>query len=111
MVVGVALRTKPISVSDPATQRALEDIRRNAAEPGVFAGARVLKDVQLVSGTTLKLSHGLGRRLSGWIIVSIDRGAALSFIHDEQREHSELTDRFLFLRAEGISPKVNVLVF
>lgn len=76
----------------------------------LFNGARLIEDVTCTAGESTKIAHGLGRRLRGYIIVRINSGAALAYLHDEQTEHTD-TDKHLYLRAEGFSPTLSLLVF
>jgi hypothetical protein len=107
----VSVLSKTAAVDDVATNKAIGDLRRVLdGRRGPLDGSRLLEDVELTSGVTTRIPHGLGRRLRGWLVVRIDGGAALGFVYDEQSSHTD-TDRFLYLRAEGYSPTVSLLVF
>lgn len=87
--------------------------RQNEAINGlldVFNGARPIDSVSCEAGVTKKIAHGLGRRLRGYLITRIDSGDAAAYHLDEQDQHSD-TDQFLYLRFEGLSPTISLLVF
>jgi hypothetical protein len=104
-------RLKPTRVKDPTTARALRSVADLMPNVSVFDGCRLIEGVELESGVTKRIAHGLGRRLRGWLVVRIDSGTALGFMYDEQADNASLSDTFLFLRAEGYSPTISLLVF
>jgi hypothetical protein len=101
---------KGISSGDAATDKALDEIRGAIPDLEALDGLRLLENVQLTSGVTARVPHGLGRKPRGWLVVRTDSGAALGYIYDEQRTQAK-TDVYLYLRAEGYSPLVSLLVF
>lgn len=101
---------RPSAVADSKTNKALSDIRAAVADHAALDGVRLIADVQLTSGETKRIAHGLGRKLRGWIVVRTSEGNTSAYLHDEQREHPD-TDVYLHLRAEGYSPVVSLLVF
>lgn len=108
---GASVLSKSPSSGDNGVDKAVGELRRvidGMRSP--LSGARILEDVELTSGTTARIPHGLGRRLRGWIVVRTNEGATLGSLHDEQADHTD-TAKFLYLRAEGYSPTVSLLVF
>jgi hypothetical protein len=104
-------RLKPVRTKDATTTRALRSVADQMPDVSVFDGCRLVESVALESGVTKRIPHGLGRRLRGWLIVRIDSGAALGYVYDEQSTNASTSDTFLYLRAEGYSPTVSLLVF
>lgn len=107
----MALSTKPTDVADPATARAIEDIRKLAVGRGLLTGAVEVANVQLSTTAVVRVPHKLGRKVRGWFIsrVTSDPGAAFS-VWDELSQNSD-TEKFLYLRAVGGAPVVTLVVF
>lgn len=101
---------KGTTVDDQKTQKALDEIRTALPPASVLDGARLLEDIQFTAGVTRRVVHGLKRKPRGYLVVRIDRGAAMAYFYDEQRSHTD-TDVYLYLRFEGISPIASILVF
>ena len=96
---------------DPELQRQLVSLTDGLnALIAVFNGARFIEDVTCRAGVTTRIAHGLGRRLRGYVIIRKDSSDAAGHEHDEQSRHSD-TDQFLYLRFEGYSPTISLLVF
>lgn len=102
-------RVTPVQVDDPQVAKAIDAVR-SAILPNIFSDARALEDVQFTSGVTKRLAHGLGRKPQGYMIARIDRGAAMAYHYDEQRQHAD-TSIYLYLRFEGISPIATIVVW
>lgn len=101
---------RPTQPDDPKTSKALDEIRASLPDHAVLDGIRLISGVSLTAGSTKRIAHGLGRKLSGWIQVRINTGAAAGYIYDQQSTHDD-TDTYLYLRAEGFSPTISLLVF
>lgn len=97
-----------VSAGDPAVDKAIQVATAAPASP--LDGIRLVENVVLVDGVTKRISHGLRRKLRGWIVVRTSTSDALAALHDEQATHSD-TDVYLYLRANGYSPTVSLLVF
>jgi hypothetical protein len=93
-----------------AVDKAIASVHAAIPTLSVFDGARLLADVPLVSGVTKRIPHGLGRKLRGYLVVRTSTGAALGYLCDEQSTHTD-TATYLYLRAEGYSPTVSLIVF
>tara|TARA_R110001583_G_scaffold139366_3_gene291537 strand:- start:1595 stop:1912 length:318 start_codon:yes stop_codon:yes gene_type:complete len=88
-----------VSTNDSTLSRIQERIE-DAFVPVLSASilnGKIIKDVNLASGTTAKISHGLGRNLSGWIVVGKN---AAQHVYDLQSSN-ENKDKFLHLTAGG----------
>lgn len=110
MAGGRIVGRRPVAVKDAATEQAITAVRDSITDVSVLEGIRQIDDVQLTSGQTKRIAHGLGRKLRGWIVVRTNTAAALGYIYDEQSTAAD-TDVYLRLRAEGFSPKISLLVF
>ena len=103
---------RPIVTDDVKTNKALDEIRDGIPDLGVIDGLRLIENVQLTAGTTKVIPHGLGRKLRGWIVVRINLGANNGYLYDLQNSStSHAPEKYLYLRAEGYSPKISLLVF
>lgn len=103
-------KPKFVSSGDSAVDKAIQVVHGGLSDLSVFDGARLLPDIQLTAGTTTRVPHGLRRKLRGWLIVRNNSGSTLGYVHDEQSSNSD-TQKYLYLRCEGYSPVVSVLVF
>lgn len=94
----------------PDVSQALDDLRSAVPDLGFLSGARLIEGVQLTAGSTTAVLHGLNRPLKGWLVARTNTNAAAGYLYDEQDSHPD-TNKFLYLRAEGYSPKINLVVF
>ena len=97
-----------VSTSDETLSRIqerIEDAFLPVSNASIIDG-KIIKDVELASGTTKVLSHQLGRNLNGWIVVSKN---AAQHVYDVQSSNDNL-DKFLYLTASG-TVTVNLWVF
>lgn len=101
---------RPTRTGKPDVDRAIDEVMAAMPPKTVLSGARLIENLRLASGQTHRIAHGLGRKLQGWLIVRNDSGNAAGYIYDEQSAHAD-TDRFLYLRVEGYTPTVTLLVF
>lgn len=102
------MRRKFVSAGSPATDKAI--LASREAPIAALDGIRLIEGVALVDGTTKRIAHGLGRKLRGWLVVRTSTGDALGCMYDEQTTHTD-TDVYLYLRTDGYSPTVSLLVF
>ena len=77
-------------------QERVEDALVPVLSSSILDG-KIINDVDLASGSTTIVSHGLGRVLSGWIVVSKN---AAQHVYDVQSSNNN-KDRFLHLTAGG----------
>jgi hypothetical protein len=103
-------RFKIPMTNHPPTDKALMAIQGALTGVQVLDGVRLIESVVLTGGETKVIPHGLGRKLRGYLVVKSSAGAALGYLYDEQASHSD-TATYLYLRAEGYSPTVSLLVF
>lgn len=86
-------------------------VRRLYNAVGVFDGARLRKDVVLVDGVTQRIAHGLGKPIQGYIVVGIRNNAAAGYLSDEHDGRHGDTSKFMYIRADGFAPTVDLVVF
>lgn len=87
-------------------------LRRIETSPtNVFSGARLLRAVTLTNGVTKRFAHGLGRQIQGYLVVGIRNNAAACYLDDEHDNRHTDTDTFAYIRADGASPTVDLVVF
>lgn len=105
------LNTRPDGIDDPTISRALDDIRKRAVEAGLLQNAVEVLDVQLSTSDVVRVAHKLGRKVRGYFIsrVRSTPGAAFS-VFDELSQNTD-TDRYLYLRAVGAAPRVDLVVY
>lgn len=64
-----------------------------------------------MDGVTQRIAHGLGRQLRGYVVVGIRNNAAAGYIEDEHDGRHGDTSTFMYLRAVGFDPTVDLVVF
>lgn len=101
---------RPTAVADAVTNVALGQLRASITDVSVLSGIRLLENIELTAGETRRIAHGLRRKLRGYVVVRCSASASMGHMHDEQLEHTD-TDKYLYLRPEGFSPTVSLLVF
>ena len=96
------------SIDARAVQTSLDKLtdNSNAFAGSVLARARLIKDVTVTSGQTTVVKHGLGRELSGYIIVL---SSVSSTLNDQQSTNTRTTTE-LWLQTTTTTV-VNLLVF
>ncbi len=99
-------KPKSISTGIAAVDKALRTFHSTSSDP--FDGARLIEGVQLAAGVTKRVIHGLGRKPRGYLVVKASTGAVMSCLYDETHADSDV---YLYLRAEGYSPVVSLLIF
>lgn len=103
---------KPTQAADPATTKALDDLRRAVnVRVGLMDQAILLEDVALVTADWARVAHNLGRRPRGYIVVRTKAapGAAYS-VYDDNDNQTD-SQRFLYLRSIGANVTVDLAVF
>lgn len=104
------LTAKSINTGDARVDRALDDIR-DSLVPGLFDGARLLRKVALTSGVTKRIPHGLGSPIKGYFIVGARTGNAALYLTDEHDGRHGDTDKFAYIKANGASATLDLVVF
>jgi hypothetical protein len=67
---------KPTAAADPATTKAIDDLRKEVQGRSFADGSRLLEGVELAAGIN-RFAHGLGRRPKGYLVVGA-RNASVS---------------------------------
>jgi hypothetical protein len=92
-------RFERIHATDPdlnRVQERLQDALFPVTDASIIDG-KLLTDLDLASGTTSIISHGLGRDIIGWIVVGKN---AAQHVYDVQSSNDD-PDKFLYLTAGG----------
>jgi len=92
-------RFERIQVPDPDLNRVqsrLQDTLMPVMDSSIIDGL-LITDQALASGTTSIISHGLGRKIKGWIVVGKN---AAQHVYDVQSSNDN-PDKFLYLTAGG----------
>lgn len=97
-----------VSSGIPLVDKAIAAL--TSTSPSPLDGIRLIENVSLVSGQTKRIVHGLKRKLRGYLVVKSSAGAAMGYMYDEQLLRAD-TDIYLYLRTEGYSPTISLLVF
>ena len=88
-----------VPTSDPVVNRVQErlfDVLLPVTSASIIDG-KLLTDLDLASGTTSIISHGLGRDIVGWIVVGKN---AAQHVYDVQSSNDD-PNKFLYLTAGG----------
>ena len=110
----VGRRTTALVVDDVKTTSALQSLDRRLAalEDAPALRGRILKSVELPSGTTIEVYHGLGRVVSVFSAVQLDGAGSSGRI--EIMETTEAGDpnpdrrNFALIRASGWSSTITL---
>lgn len=106
-------RKVKVPPDEPVTEKHINTVQDNVAEAlGQLLGkdaldSKLLKDITLLPGITNKVSHGLGRKLQGYIVVRNHGGYA---VLTDQQDTNPSTNLLLYLTTPALV-KVDLLVF
>ncbi len=109
----LSVLVKGTGVSDPITDRAISEVRDvvRALPKGVLDGAQLLEDVVLTSTSFARIAHRLGRKPTGYTLVSCHAAPSAAFsIYDDNANRTD-TDKFMYLRTVGANVTVTLAVF
>lgn len=85
--------------------------RLTSAKAGLFDDAKLIKGVTLIDGVVVRRAHGLGHPIRGYLVVGARTGDAAGYITDEHdTRHGDL-GQFMYIKANGFSPTVDLVVF
>lgn len=99
----------PVTVQDPATDRALREHQRAIVDLiGLpMAGAKVLRDVELLDGVETPIAHGQ-QRVPIWVQVSCPRNQTSSGRIVEIRSSDYDRTQYVVLKASGCGSSIIV---
>jgi len=87
-------------------QDKVEQFAKDVQSSGIING-RLIPDIEFVAGTTKEVSHGLGRKYQGYIVVSVNAKAVIQV--DDTRNNNKA--QFLALQSFGTDCTASLWVF
>ena len=87
-------------------QDKVEQFAKDVQSSGIING-RLISDIEFVAGATKEVSHGLGRKYQGYIVVSVNAKAVIQV--DDTRNNNKA--QFLALQSFGTDCTASLWVF
>ena len=87
-------------------QDKVEQFSTDLQSSGILSG-RLIPDVEFAASTTKEISHGLGRKYQGYVVVSVNAKAIIQV--DDTRNNNK--SQFLALKSDGIACTASLWVF
>ena len=87
-------------------QDKVEQFAKDVQSSGIING-RLIPDIEFAASATKEVSHGLGRKYQGYIVVSINANATIQV--DDTRNNNK--SQFLALKSQGTACTASLWVF
>lgn len=107
----VSVLVKPTAGPDAATSKAIDDVRKAIPVPGLLAGAQLLEDVALVTGSFTRVKHGLGRRPIGYAVARTKSAPSAAWVLYDDNDNKTDAAQWLYLRTVGAAVTIDLVVF
>lgn len=103
---------KPTATTDPATTKALDDLRRAArVRDGLLDGAQRIEDVALVTTGFARIKHGLGRLPVGYSVLRTKSAPGAAYVLVDDNDNRTDAREFLYLKTVGANVTVDLAVY